>query len=304
MTDSRGNKAGEQGNRGKSLNNVKWNENPSVCGPVWLAQFKKRSIATSVGNSDWECCKFDFILKSVVQMNDGSFVTVRNNESDYIDPLDYQQYRHYLTNRCSICEMESLVACLYFGNGKLQSGAFRDCLWGIASFHDYSIGYEICLITILRMPQRIKLNPLNESYFFFPYFVVCVITRRSDAKSARQRTCQQLRDYIHIPIDGYGSQNKLWVRNNYRRIHFDVVIVNGPCKEDVLKHLSKYLTNQTIVIVLGRHTKWGTMDLAKIGHTFSIVEADTNLKSFGYLVLKKLPVCYLPLTTIRYDGTI
>ena len=56
MTDSRGNKAGEQGNRGKSINNVKWNENPSVCGPNWLARFKRRSIATSVGNSDWAFC--------------------------------------------------------------------------------------------------------------------------------------------------------------------------------------------------------------------------------------------------------
>ena len=56
MTDSRGNKAGEQGNRGKSINNVKWNENPSVCGPTWLSQFKRRSIATSVSNSNWQCC--------------------------------------------------------------------------------------------------------------------------------------------------------------------------------------------------------------------------------------------------------
>ncbi len=78
-------------------------------------------------------------------MKDDSFVTVRNNESDYIDPVDYQQYRHYLSNRCTISEMDWFLACLYFGNGKLQSGAFADCIWGIASFHDYSIGYGILL---------------------------------------------------------------------------------------------------------------------------------------------------------------
>ena len=39
-------------------------------------------------------------------MKDDSFVTVRNNESDYIDPVDYQQYRHYLSNRCTISEMD------------------------------------------------------------------------------------------------------------------------------------------------------------------------------------------------------
>ena len=63
--------------------------------------------------------------------------------------------------------------------------------------------------------------------------------------------------------------------------------MNGPCKKDVLMYLQKYLTNQTTVIVLGRHTKWGTNDLAEIGQTFSIIEADANSESFGYLVLKK-----------------
>ena len=31
------------------------------------------------------------------------------------------------------------------------------------------LGMESYLTIILRMPQRFKLNPLNESYFFFPY---------------------------------------------------------------------------------------------------------------------------------------
>ena len=54
MTDNSGTRAGEQGNKGKSLYNVKWNENPSVVGSTWLAQFKKRAIATSVSNSQWK----------------------------------------------------------------------------------------------------------------------------------------------------------------------------------------------------------------------------------------------------------
>ena len=54
MTDNRGTRAGEQGNKGKSLYNVKWNENPSVVGRTWLAQFKKRASATSVSNSQWK----------------------------------------------------------------------------------------------------------------------------------------------------------------------------------------------------------------------------------------------------------
>ena len=52
-------------------------------------------------------------------------------------------------------------------------------------------------------------------------------------------------------------------------------------------YLQKYLTNQTTIIVLGRHKKWGMNDLAEIGQTFSIIESDANLESFGYLVLKK-----------------
>ena len=56
MTDSRGNKAGEQGNKGKSLYNVKWNENPSLTGPNWYNQFKKRSLPTSVSNADYMIC--------------------------------------------------------------------------------------------------------------------------------------------------------------------------------------------------------------------------------------------------------
>lgn len=73
-------------------------------------------------------------------MNNDSFFTVRNSESDYVDPVDYQHYRDYLTNRCIFIGVDSSEACLYFGNGKLQSGAFADCAWGVAAFHDYSIG--------------------------------------------------------------------------------------------------------------------------------------------------------------------
>lgn len=57
MTDSRGTRAGEQSNKGKSLYNVKWNESPMVVGGAWLSQFKRRSIATSVSNSAWKVCR-------------------------------------------------------------------------------------------------------------------------------------------------------------------------------------------------------------------------------------------------------
>ena len=57
MTDDRGTRAGEKGNKGKGIQNVKWNENRSIVGSIWLYQFKKRSIATSVSNSQWKVCR-------------------------------------------------------------------------------------------------------------------------------------------------------------------------------------------------------------------------------------------------------
>lgn len=89
MTDSRGNKAGEQSNRAKSVENVKWNENPSISGYVWVAKFKRRSIPTSVSNSDW---------RFIRQVN-GLLLTVKNDGSDVIDQEDYQKYMRFLRGK-------------------------------------------------------------------------------------------------------------------------------------------------------------------------------------------------------------
>lgn len=102
MTDSRGNKAGEQSHKGKSLYNVKWNENPSITGPVWYSSFKKRSLPTSVSNSDYEICK---VLKEVMiidEMMNGELKVVNNRDCDYIDSNDYQHYRKYLEGKSCV----------------------------------------------------------------------------------------------------------------------------------------------------------------------------------------------------------
>lgn len=89
MTDSRGNKAGEQSHKKKSIENVKWNEIPSVSGATWLANFKRRSIPTSVSNSDWR----------FVRQRNGRLMLFRNNETDVLDPFDYSKIRRYFENK-------------------------------------------------------------------------------------------------------------------------------------------------------------------------------------------------------------
>ena len=111
---------------------------------------------------------------------------------------------------------------------------------------------------------------------------------RSDAKSARKRTCEQLREYIHIPVDGYGSQNKLWVRQNYRRCSHEVVIVNGPCKEDIVLYLKKYLKPESVVIVLGTHVKSNLPAVEAIRSLLHVVKEDAHSGSLGFMVLKQL----------------
>ena len=137
------------------------------------------------------------------------------------------------------------------------------------------------------MPQRIKTNHLNESYFFFPYWSRGEVTRRSDAASARKSTCQQLRNYIRVPIDGYGSPSKLWVRNNYRVSRYDAVILNGPCKGSIVKHLLPYLTSDSVVIVLGTNVKaeWSAVSVLK--SKLTVVEEGPNEDSLGYIVFRK-----------------
>lgn len=88
------------------------------------------------------------------------------------------------------------------------------------------------------MPQREKTNRLNETYFFYPLlFQVCMMLR-DDRKLTRQSTCKQLRDYINIPIDGYYATNKIWKTAPYRKVHYDVVIVNGPCRVEIGESIS------------------------------------------------------------------
>ena len=176
---------------------------------------------------------------------------------------------------------------MYFGNGKLGPGAFDDCTTGVAAFHDYSIGSMRVSRLTYRMPQRIKTNHLNESYFFFPSASCGEMTRRSDAGSARKSTCQQLRSYMRVPIDGYGSPNKLWVRNNYRVNHYDVVILNGPCKGSVVKYLLRYLTPDSLVIVLGTNVKAEWSAVSTLRSELTVVEESSNKDSLGYIVFRK-----------------
>lgn len=61
---------------------------------------------------------------------------------------------------------------------------------------------------------------------------------RSDAKSARQSTCQQLRSYVNVPMDGWGAEAKKWRHHSYREVKYDVVIINGPCRELVGRKIS------------------------------------------------------------------
>ena len=138
-----------------------------------------------------------------------------------------------------------------------------------------------------RMPQRIKTNHLNESYFFFPSLLCGEVMDRSDAGSARKSTCQQLRNYIRVPIDGYGSPSKLWVKNNYRVSRYDAVILNGPCKGSVVKHLLQYLTPDSVVIVLGTNVKaeWSAVSILK--SKLTVVEESPNEDSLGYIVFRK-----------------
>ena len=65
-----------------------------------------------------------------------------------------------------------------------------------------------------------------------------MFSHRSDAKSARQSTCQQLRSYMNVPMDGWGAEANKWKRNAYRIVKYDVVIINGPCREMVGRKIS------------------------------------------------------------------
>ena len=89
MTDSRGNKAGEQTDKGKLLSDLKWNENPYLVGPDWLSRFKKGSLKTSVTFSDWK----------LVELVTGELVLVENAETDLLDEENYAKYQSYLRDQ-------------------------------------------------------------------------------------------------------------------------------------------------------------------------------------------------------------
>lgn len=150
--------------------------------------------------------------------------------SDYIDRDDYNVYKKYLEGKSRIVFIFISIACLYYGEGKLAEGAFSECSSGVAVFHDYSVG----------MPQRSVNNRLNETYFFYPYSLSILLICRDDRKLTRKRTCEQLRDYINIPIDGYYAKHKMWKTAPYRKVLYDVVILNGPCRSDIGRNISFY----------------------------------------------------------------
>ena len=89
-----------------------------------------------------------------------------------------------------------------------------------------------------RMPQRIKTNVLNETYFFYGYISDVVLMRRSDAKTSRMSTCGQLRDYMKIPLRGSAYHGKLWKTESYSDRKSEVVIINGPCRFELGKRIS------------------------------------------------------------------
>ena len=79
---------------------------------------------------------------------------------------------------------------------------------------------------------------MKPTFFFFFLSIFMAVIGRSDAKSARQSTCQQLRSYVNVPMDGWGAEAKKWRHHSYREVKYDVVIINGPCRELVGRKIS------------------------------------------------------------------
>lgn len=72
--------------------------------------------------------------------NRGELMLWRNDASDVVDDADYERYKKYLVGKSSEEWRELRIGCLYYGEGRLGEGAFRDCESGVAVFHDYSVG--------------------------------------------------------------------------------------------------------------------------------------------------------------------
>ena len=72
--------------------------------------------------------------------NRGELVLWRNDACDVVDNADYERYKKYLVGKRREEGRELWIGCLYYGEGRLSQGAFRDCESGVAVFHDYSVG--------------------------------------------------------------------------------------------------------------------------------------------------------------------
>lgn len=88
------------------------------------------------------------------------------------------------------------------------------------------------------MPQRFKTNVLNESYFFYRCVLVDLLMQRSDNIGSRMSTCNQLVDYMKIPLIGSYDHGRLWKTEYYNKRKYDVVIINGPCRFELGKRIS------------------------------------------------------------------
>lgn len=50
--------------------------------------------------------------------------------------------------------------------------------------------------------------------------------------------CGQLRDYMKIPLEGSPYHGKVWKTESYKSRHYEIVILNGPCKAELGKRIS------------------------------------------------------------------
>ena len=71
------------------------------------------------------------------------------------------------------------------------------------------------------------------------------------------------------------------------------MIVNGPCKADIIRYLKKYLIPTTHVIVLGTHVKTNGPSIQAIRSLLPVVKESSHAETLGYLVLRNCVNCVL-----------
>lgn len=71
------------------------------------------------------------------------------------------------------------------------------------------------------------------------------------------------------------------------------MIVNGPCKAEIIRHLKKYLVPTTHVIVLGTHVKTNSPSIQAIRSLLPVVKESSHTETLGYLVLRNCVNCVL-----------